>query len=1438
MSRLALYLLGPPRIELDGEPIYIGRTKAVALLAYLAVTGTPHSREALATLLWPESTPSRARASLRRVLVTLRNALGEDWLDIQPDSVGIQLDAGLKLDVATFRDWLAACQAHDHPPEQVCPDCVPLLAAAVELYQDDFLAGFTLPDSLAFDEWQFFQAEGLRDELVGALERLPRWHSDQREHESAIAYARRWLELDPLHEPAHRQLMGLYSQAGRRNAALRQYRACVRVLEEELGVPPSAETTTLYEQIRRQRAGVAPAAVPELTPATRVPAFLTEEEERAVDRPIFVARERELARLDGYLDRAVAGQGQVVFVTGGPGRGKTALMREFAWRAMETHPELLVASGNCNAFSGVGDPYLPFREVLGMLTGDVEGRWAAGAISREGAQRLWAAVPLTARSVLDHGPYLIEALLSGPAVLARAMTTAAGNPEWLQELAGWVQRERASHSDLEQRAIFEQYTNVLCSLSNKQPLLLFLDDLQWADKGSIGMLFHLSRRVQRERILIVGAYRPEEVALPRDGEQHPLQKVVAETQRQFGDVWMDLTEVDQVEAYRFVEALLDTEPNRLSGDFCKALSRRTGGHPLFTVELLRTMQERGDLSQDADCAWVEGAALDWKTLPARVEAVIKARVDRLDDELRDLLAVASVEGETFTAQIVAQLQGLSEREVLHALSGDLGSRHRIVREAGEVQIGVRYLSRYQFSHALFQAYLYEALGPGERRLLHGEVGVALERLYDEQAEELAVQLAHHFGEAGRPEKAAAYARCAGDQARLAYANEEVIAYYQQVVALLDPSALQKPLDNLRLAALRGLGQVYVGLGKFADAERYSREALGVAKELRLAPRELVRILFWLGEAVFWQARYDELNEIAKEGLALLEIEAAGLDATASTEETVSVELALMLGLLAVSHGNRGNREGSRDCTSRLARFLTRLPYREELRPSFTLVAERYINDGRAEEATEWVRALEKRATEHHDLRALAAASFFEGMILLEQGDYSESVACYQQALERFIKIGDFKHECWCLLLLTWALLHLGDLDRAAETMPKALDLAKELGRRSDLSRALTYFGLVAYRQGAPRDAIDMLQEAIRLRREAKRRALQAYSTYLLGQVYLAQGDSKKALAQFQDALGLVRLRAGLLEMIVFPLILSGLEQAYDNREAFRGFCSRFRAEYPEAEKHASMQWHLEPDVVVSLGDTQLADVTFGRGTQFVTGLGRRVGVVHSHRDEQQTLEADPHVDTFAGTPLSDSARAPSWVWEDPFGDCMYKQQDGLEIRAANGRDLATANVSAPRLMRPLPQGTDWAAQIVCGPASDEKPAIGGLLVWRDRENYLRLDRGTCSERDISFQGRIGNEDVVIGRGMLKWTNSASPQAGAALGRVLLRMERKGNRVKALCSADGEEWYRVGEVGFRVDGPLQVGLYAIGNTIRTIHRNVPLEGTAIRFESFTLWGLDG
>ncbi len=250
-------------------------------------------------------------------------------------------------------------------------------------------------------------------------------------------------------------------------------------------------------------------------------------------------------------------------------------------RRWRQHPDLLVASGTCNAYSGVGDPYLPFREVLGMLTGEVEARWTAGTIASDHARRLWQALPAAAEALLDHGPHVSPALLSGEALLSRAATACPGAP-WLGRLRERVERGRTGGDRLEQSHLFQQVSNVLRSLSEAHPLLLVLDDLQWADRASTGLLFHLGRRLEGARILVAGAYRPEEVALGAEDsetgnrDRHPLEQLLAEFKRAHGDVWLDLAEVEEPEGRRFVEALLETEPNRLGEDFRQALAERAG----------------------------------------------------------------------------------------------------------------------------------------------------------------------------------------------------------------------------------------------------------------------------------------------------------------------------------------------------------------------------------------------------------------------------------------------------------------------------------------------------------------------------------------------------------------------------------------------------------------------------------------------------------------------------------------------------------------------------------------------------------------------------------------------------------------------------------------------------------------------------------------------
>lgn len=322
MHQLNIRLLGSPQVEVAGEPRKIGNGRALALLAYLAVADAIHTREKLATLIWPDWDRRSGRAYLRHALWALKQALGPGILRLAPEAVGLEPGLDLAVDVQLFWEHLAACTTHGHGPDDPCAHCAPHLTAAVALFRDDFLAGFSLPDSANFDEWQRQQAGHLRGQLAGALHKLARHHATQAEWESAIAYARRWLLLDPLHEPAHRCLMELYAYSGQWSAVLRQYEECTRVLARELDGAPSAETTALLEALKQEQRAAQPQpvslerAVKEPAPAAvhlhNLPAPVTP----------FIGRRQETATVRQLLQGPTA---RLVTLTGPGGVGKTRL---------------------------------------------------------------------------------------------------------------------------------------------------------------------------------------------------------------------------------------------------------------------------------------------------------------------------------------------------------------------------------------------------------------------------------------------------------------------------------------------------------------------------------------------------------------------------------------------------------------------------------------------------------------------------------------------------------------------------------------------------------------------------------------------------------------------------------------------------------------------------------------------------------------------------------------------------------------------------------------------------------------------------------------------------------------------------------------------------------------------------------------------------------
>jgi predicted ATPase/DNA-binding SARP family transcriptional activator len=332
LTELKLFVLGSPHLELGGVQVTLDRGKALALLVYLAVNQQSYTREALATLLWPDYDHSRAYAYLRRTLWTLKDALGEGWIDAGRERIGISPAAPLWVDMTEFTRLLAACTQHGHPAAQVCPDCLEPLSKAAELYRGDFLAGFILRDSPAFDDWQFFQAESLRSQLAGALQRLSACYAEQEEWESAILVTRRWLSLDPFQEEPHRKLIQFFAQSGQRNAALRQYEECVRILQEELGVEPEEETQAIY---RKLKAGELSKTHPQPTRPSTPERFIV----RLPAPPTpFVGRESELAEITELLKEP---QCRLLSLVGPGGIGKTRLAIESAAQLVRGVPEQL-----------------------------------------------------------------------------------------------------------------------------------------------------------------------------------------------------------------------------------------------------------------------------------------------------------------------------------------------------------------------------------------------------------------------------------------------------------------------------------------------------------------------------------------------------------------------------------------------------------------------------------------------------------------------------------------------------------------------------------------------------------------------------------------------------------------------------------------------------------------------------------------------------------------------------------------------------------------------------------------------------------------------------------------------------------------------------------------------------------------------------------------
>jgi DNA-binding SARP family transcriptional activator len=782
----SIRLLGPPQIVRAGQPVALRRRKARALVYYLAEHNQPLGRDHLAAVLWPDLDRPAGQQSLRTVLHEARKVLGDSLLT--PDDT-VALASAVEVDARTFAARLATLTSEGSPPAQDLRQLETVLA----LYRGDFLEGFSLPDSPEFDNWLTSGQERYRRLAVRGLAALSQAHDARQNYAAALDALARALALDPLQEDLQRAALRLHYLAGDRAGAIRRYEALRHMLDQEMGVPPMEATRALYDAIIRDEPPTqlpalvpsAPALGPNLHPAPlrfgRTPQspISIPQLPLANDPPSlpnltslpFAGRAAELQAL-----REASAAHRLALVEGPAGIGKTRLAREYS------------RLSGAQALAGTAhemEQALPYQPIIEALRGLVSGpAWPALAGSL-GLAPVWLS---------EIGRLLPE--LAG-ADGARSGSELRAPPSYPVGVA--------ASAPVEESRLWEAVHQFLSAVARQHRLVVFLDDLHWADTSTLGLLGYLVRRNQAEagNIFYLGAARP---AAPRS----PLALLLVALTREDRLIRVRLDRLSPAEIAEIASAASPTADPL--APLAGWLERQSEGNPYILAELLRHAGPGGPPGGiEPDGGLDEPRARD--DIPPSVYSLIRARLERLSEAARRVLDAAVAAGREFDIAVAGRAAGLSEAAALDALDE--------LRAAGLVSAAAA--GQYAFDHTLTMEVAYREATEERHRLLHRRVAEAMESLYRSGLDQHAGVLAAHFAEGGSPERAAHYAFRAGQRAVELRAWPEAIAFFEQALSA-------GPAPERRLPILLALGQSRLNASQPEPAAQAFRAALSLAAQ--------------------------------------------------------------------------------------------------------------------------------------------------------------------------------------------------------------------------------------------------------------------------------------------------------------------------------------------------------------------------------------------------------------------------------------------------------------------------------------------------------------------------------------------------------------------------------------------------------------------------------
>ncbi len=755
---------------------------------------------------------------------------------------------------------------------------------------------------------------------------------------------------------------------------------------------------------------------------------------------LFVGREVELRQLHQALESVIAAKRpKFILVQGDYGVGKTALVRHFLREVSNRDPSVLIGQAKGDTKTE-GGGYVPFIQLFKEL-------------AKQGIRRR-----IVAGKLLEFAREVVPAWVD--VFTAGAATAAMKTVEESAKLLG--------RSGFKQDNVFVQFTNALSQLAEKRPIIAFIDDLHWADESSLSLLFHVARNLQDRQVLFLAAYRPVE-AMETGASADTFRDIRANLIR-YG-----ATEVELQEGIDVAEYVAQRYPfNTFPADFLARVQERTGGHALHVSQLFLLWEATGVITSrlvhSGRDVW--SLAQEVETYPEipQLSEVLKVRIRLIEDELREILNCASVEGEDFTVQVVARLRQLDEGKVYEHLEA-LEDRYRLVQEVAEVDTTV--LDFYRFVHRYFRDFIYNKLARGRRRSLHRQVGECLEALYSDRRE-IAGQLAGHFREAREPLKAARYALMAAQLEQSRYAWLESEKWCDFGLTLTETLTGDDQVGQLRLDLLECFAESVYWHGEYGRAERLYRDAFELGKQLGADPIRLAKICERLSDICDELDRYTEGMEFVELGKAILSEH--GLPLT-----EVHLQLEAMEGLL---HSRLGRYDKSIQIADRILADADKLPQT----PSLGVTKA-------------WV----------YDHLAIALGYL---------GRYSESIAAYRQAIAIAQQVGDKMVESVCLGNMSEDYILIGEMEDAERSISRTLEIVRQTGDLSMESYALAIRGYLFLELDKYAEAVSDLQQAASLseRLDLEGQAAGAHADLALA--YLGLSNLEAAHEHTQKALAL------------------------------------------------------------------------------------------------------------------------------------------------------------------------------------------------------------------------------------------------------------------------------------------------------------------------------